>query len=58
MLGPSMALLRREGSIWVDLGLEPGEEHGAGARGGLPCVVLRVHGVGGEPGAEGSLRRG
>jgi hypothetical protein len=58
MLGPAATLLRVQGAIRVDLGLEAGQERGSGGHGRLPSVVARVHGVGCQSGAEASLRRG
>ena len=55
MLGPAAAYLRSESAVWVNLGLEPGQECGPAAHSRLPRIVLRVHGMGGEPGAEGPL---
>jgi hypothetical protein len=55
MLGTPAPLIRGEGAIGVDLGLEASQERRPGGRGCLPGVVARVHRVGRQPGPEAAL---
>jgi hypothetical protein len=56
MLGPSMALLRSERAIRVDLGLEPSQERGTPVGGtGRGVRLTAPLDVGCDPGAESPL---